>query len=412
MTNNQEIMFSSCHFNLRLKLDQNRLDSFMKENEIIKEFCIAPEIYLTDFYGFIQSTIKIPNMIDKNFIAPHPLSIGQNNIDYQLEYNEHPPLNVLHNTQHFPLDLLNNGIQYEIKLIGIRNDDEDNTIHIGIRQLDYSEDDLPITMEITTEDGNPIDFKQFHIYNDRIFGRIKVTQMADIYSGLATEKLQIAQEKLIVAKKELEEIFSKLFEILNSVGTITKGVSRLEKRSEFLGKYLIETMGSLKMPIPLIIETKQNEGIKQSIKAFFKGKEKEFYFVCAHCQKIHKAIMNEPGKFFLIAAKVIKASQFLGIFIPFISNITNILSQYSKEQKTLTDLLERLGDLNIEQVNLSQIKEATEDTKNEKGIITREEKERFTTQLKEFDMKICPHCLKYICNNHSEKEDCPELTIT
>ena len=212
-----------------------------------------------------------------------------------------------------------------------------------------------------------------------------------------------------IRQKGMEET-----KILPKLDSIDQKLDKIEKRAEFTGKFLVETMGSLKIPVPIFIEPAEGGGIVSTIKAYFKGKYQDIHFVCAHCGRIHVSKLKQPGKFLSHLSKIARMFSIAGYVIPWTSGISNIITQAAGKNQKITDLFSELSNLSgkfkspkiqePQEIELS--KELRKITDKPLSIA---ERENFWDHLENFDMMLCEEgCLKYICSDH-QGESCPYL---
>lgn len=237
-------------------------------------------------------------------------------------------------------------------------------------------------------------------------------------------KYHIVLEKVPIEQKRLfESEFENLFEELNKILEKPKNIegqlrsdykellaklSRIIMNQEAQIGFLISTMGYLKLPIPILIEYTEGGGILSSIKSYFKGKNQDIHFVCAHCGRIFISKLKYPGKFFTHLSKIAGVATIAGYFIPFISGISSILNQAAKDKRTINDIFSDFENLNPIPKRINLKNQLNKVTKNKPVTIS--EKENFWDQLVDFDMKLCDKgCCNYICREHHE-EDCPTFS--
>ena len=225
-------------------------------------------------------------------------------------------------------------------------------------------------------------------------------------SSLRTDIKEILQ---YIRQKGLED--TKMYQKLDSIDNKLRNI---EKRAEFTGKFLVETMGSLKIPAPIFIEPAEGGGIVPTIKAYFKGKYQDIHFVCAHCGRIHLSKLKQPGKFLSHLSKIARMFSIAGYVIPWTSGISHIITQVAGKNQKITDLFSELSNLS-DKFKVPKIQEPQEINLNNilKKITDKPlsiaERENFWDHLENFDMILCEEgCLKYICSDH-QGESCPHL---
>ena len=239
--------------------------------------------------------------------------------------------------------------------------------------------------------------------------RIQLNELKEVIENLNTT---FEQTKIITP--QLHESFSELINnfkniITNAHSQDTKTYKLLESIADYLGK----TLKPYFPPVPIFLQKSEKKGLVDTIKKYFKGKERVLYFVCWHCGKLHSSKIKEPGKFLVHLSKFTGAFQLMGYILPWSKGIMNIITEITNTGQTYTDLLKKLHEtyLNFplpdlqtpKKINLNQF--LSNITKKPLSI---DELQNFWDHLEDFNMILCTRCFHYVCPEHEGKE-CPKI---
>jgi len=250
---------------------------------------------------------------------------------------------------------------------------------------------------------------QFEDLYDLIADLDKILDEAKPIEHAITTSLHGDIKKIIsfIRQRDIED--SKMLQRLDS---IDEKLYKIDIWTDTTGKFLIDTMGSLKIPIPIFIEPAEGGGILSTIKTYFSGKIKDIHFVCAHCGRIHVSKFKDSGKFLTHLSKIAGVAVIVGYIIPWVSGISNFITQAAAKKKNINDLFSDLYDIS-DVYRIPEFKEPQNiDLNNElnkfpKKPLSIGKKENFWDHLEEFNMMLCDQgCYKYICHEH-RGEDCP-----